>query len=159
MKVLGGELLDQLARQHRLIAFLEEQTFEGDPLLEQLGGWLGQGLAFREDKIVTYHKNWIYFTDLFGLDVVDYVEAKPGIPPSAKHVHRLIDEIKEQQIEVLLAASYFSPQQVEAIAERTGCAAVRVPMGPSSITANSYFEVVDLWMDELTAAFAAAHED
>ena len=150
---LGGKVLDDLARQNRLIEFLRSNTLEGRPLLEQLGGWLGQGLAFRDQKIVVYHKNWIYFTELFGLEVVGYVEPKPGIPPSARHVHNLIDEIRSLEIQVLLAANYFSRAQVLAISERTGCAAVRVPMGPGVDGIADYFQLVDLWVDSLARAF------
>lgn len=150
---LGGEVLDGLARQNRLIEFLQSSTLEGQPLLEQLGGWLGQGLAFRDQKIVVYHKNWIYLTELLGLQVIDYVEPKPGIPPSARHVHDLIEEIRSLEIRVLLAANYFSREQVLAISERTGCAAVRVPMGPGVDDVTNYFQLVDLWVDSLAQAF------
>lgn len=159
VEILGGDALDGLARQGRLISFLEEQSLKGEPLSKSLGGWLGQALVFRGAIIVAYHKNWTYFTNTFDLSVIDYVEPKPGIPPSAKHVHRLIEEIKERQIRVLLAANYFSRQQVEAIAERTGCIAVRVPMGPSTISAESYFELVDLWVNELTNALGITEEN
>lgn len=159
VEILGGDVLDNLVRQGRLVSFLEEQTLDGQPLLDELGGWLGQTLPHRGASIVTYHKNWIYFADTFDFEVVDYVEPKPGIPPSAKHVHRLIEEIKEQQIQVVLAANYFSRQQVEAIADRTGCTSIRVPMGPSTIGPESYLELVDYWVSELTSALDRAEEN
>jgi len=150
---LGGQVLGDLTRQNRLIEFLESQTLEGQPLRDKLGGWLGKGLAFRHAKIVAYHKNWIYLTDLFDLKVVGYVEPKPGIPPSARHVHHLIEDIRTQDIGVLLAANYFSRQKVEAIAERTGIAAIRVPMGPGVDGIDDYFQLMDLWVDSLALAF------
>jgi ABC-type Zn uptake system ZnuABC Zn-binding protein ZnuA len=150
---LGGPVLDDLARQDRLIGFLQSQNFDGRPLIENLGGWLGRGLDFDDQKLVAYHKNWIYFTELFGLDVVDFVEPKPGIPPSARHVHNLIEEIGTQKIQVLLAANYFSRQKIEAISQRTGIAAVRVPMGPGVEGIENYFQLVDLWVDSLATAF------
>jgi ABC-type Zn uptake system ZnuABC Zn-binding protein ZnuA len=159
VEIFGGDVLDDLVRQGRLVSFLGEQTLEGRPLLDELGGWMGQTLPHHGASIVTYHKNWIYFADTFDFEVVDYVEPKPGIPPSAKHVHRLIEEIKEQQIQVVLAANYFSRQQVEAIADRTGCASIRVPMGPSTVEAESYFDLVDLWVSELTSALDRTEEN
>lgn len=153
VSILGGQVLSELATQGGLIDFLASQSLDGTPLLERLGGWLGRGRAFRGQKLVTYHKNWIYFTELFGLEVVGFVEPKPGIPPSARHVHDLVDQIRREQVRVLLAASYFSPQQVEAIAARTGCTAVRVPLGPGSEGASDYFELVDLWVESLRRAF------
>ena len=147
-------MLDDLARQSRLIEFLESQTFEGRPLIDHLGGWLGASLGLRQQKIVSYHKNWIYLTDLLGLQVVEYVESKPGIPPSARHVHNLVEEIGSSEIEVLLAANYFSRQKVELIAERTGISVIRVPMGPGGEGIDDYFQLVDLWIESLRQAFA-----
>ena len=54
---LGGQVLDDLARQGRLIEFLESQTLDGQPLIEHLGGWLGTAVPFHDKKIVAYHKN------------------------------------------------------------------------------------------------------
>jgi len=152
--VLGGEVLDDLARQNRLIEFLESQTLEGRPLIDHLGGWLGESQTFRDQKIIAYHKNWVYLTDLLGFQVIDYVESKPGIPPSARHVHDLVEEIGNSELEVLLAANYFSRQKVELIAERTGIAAVRVPMGPGVDGIDDYYQLVDLWVESLLQAFA-----
>ena len=64
-ELLGVEALDPLARNGRLVPFLEEHD-----LLDELGGWLGQAMSIRGQKLVCYHKNWIYFTKTFGLDVI-----------------------------------------------------------------------------------------
>lgn len=153
VELLGRDTLDPLARQGRLIDFLSSREYHGTPLIERLGGWLGRGRIFRGRQIVAYHKNWIYFAELFGLEVCDYVEPKPGIPPSARHVKALIDHIQSEDIQVLLAATYFSHSQVETIAERTGCRAVQVPLGTGIDGANDYFQLVDLWVDRLAEAF------
>lgn len=153
LALLPSETLDPLAREGTLIDFLSGQSYEGRPMLDRLGGWLGKGLSFRGKKIVTYHKNWIYFTDLFGLQIIDYVEPKPGIPPSAKHVKELVDEIAAQHVQVLLAANYFDASKPQLIADRTGCRAVILALGPSEV--GSYLDLVDGWVDSLATAFAA----
>jgi len=152
VEMLGVEALDPLARNGRLVPFLEQHD-----LLGELGGWLGQGLPLRDRKIICYHKNWIYFATLFGLSVVDYVEPKPGIPPTARHVAELIDRIKTEQIEVLLAANYFERRKPELIAERTGIVPVVVPTsvgGEPGI--ETYFDLVDTLITRLLDAYAAA---
>jgi ABC-type Zn uptake system ZnuABC Zn-binding protein ZnuA len=154
LAVLGSDVLDPLARRGELIPFLRGKDYQGRKLIDLLGGWLGKGMAFRGAKIVTYHKNWIYFAELFGLTVVDYVEPKPGIPPSARHVKELIETIDREGIKVLLAASYFDARQVESIADRTRSTAVIVPLGPGGPEAPDYLALVDLWVDRLAAAFA-----
>jgi ABC-type Zn uptake system ZnuABC Zn-binding protein ZnuA len=154
VKLLGAETLDGLATSGKLIPFLQGQQIDGKPAIDKLGGWLGKGMAFRGREIITYHKNWIYFTDLFGLRVVDYVEPKPGIPPSARHVKELIDEIQDRKIKVLIAASYFDPAKPQTIADRTGCQSVILPMGVGAEGATDYAGMVDLWVDRVTKAFA-----
>ncbi|HEX6199808.1 MAG TPA: metal ABC transporter substrate-binding protein [Thermoanaerobaculia bacterium] len=154
LAVLGSDTLDPLAREGRLMAFLEGKTYRGRPLAERLGGWLGTARrSFYGREIVAYHKNWVYFTALFGLDVVGHVEPKPGIPPSARHVHDLIALMAEREVEVLLAASYFSDEKVESIARRTGAEAVIVPLGPAKLDGDAYFGLIGSWIDGLAEAF------
>lgn len=150
LEALGTETLDSLAQNGRLVPFLEEHG-----LLGELGGWLGEAMPFRGKKLVCYHKNWVYFTNLFGLSVVDYVEVKPGIPPTARHVADLVERIKDEDIRVLLTANYFERRKPELIAERTGIVPVVVPMfvgGEEGV--DSYFDLVDLWISRLQKAFA-----
>jgi len=154
VEALGAEVLDPLAEKGTLIDFLREHDYQGKPLLDQLGGWLGQGLPFRDRKLIAYHMNWSYFAALFGLQVVDYVETKPGIPPSARHVFDLVQEIQQDGIEVLLSATYFEASKPRAIADRTGCRVVLVPLEPGGNGPQDYFALVDRWVGDLAAAFA-----
>jgi ABC-type Zn uptake system ZnuABC Zn-binding protein ZnuA len=152
-QILGAATLDNLARQGKLISFLQSKDYKGKKLIEVLGGWLGKGMAFRGKDMVTYHQNWAYFTRLFGLDVVGDVEPKPGIPPSAKHVHELIEEMKEKDVKVVMAPSYYPPAEAKAIAQRTGADAIIVPLGPDSATADAYFNLIDGWVSLLAQAY------
>ena len=52
--------------------------------------WDAQMAPYKGLKIVTYHRSWPNFTDRFGLDVIGYVEPRPGIPPSPSHTLDLI---------------------------------------------------------------------
>jgi len=157
LQVLDSGTLDPLAQGGKLIPFLESQKLDGAPLVDRLGGWLGQARdSFYGKKIVAYHKNWIYFTTLFGLHVADYVEPKPGIPPSAKHVHELVDLMEQQHVNVLFTASYFAEHQVQAIADRTHATAVIVPIGPEGTGPDAYFDLIDGWVGDLAAAFNTA---
>jgi zinc/manganese transport system substrate-binding protein len=152
LQTLGVETLDPLARSGRLVPFLEEHG-----LIGELGGWLGEAMPIRGRKLICYHKNWIYFTTLFGLSVVDYVEPKPGIPPTARHVAELVQRIDDEHIGVLLTANYFERQKPELIAERTGIVPVIVPMfvgGEPGV--DTYFDLVDLWIKRLREGYEKA---
>ncbi len=152
VELLGADVLNPLASKGRLVPFLQQHG-----LMDQLGGWLAEALPFRGQKIVCYHKNWVYFSTLFGLRVSDYVEVKPGIPPTARHVADLIRTIKAEHIPVLLAANYFERRKPQLIADRTGIIPVIVPTsvhGEAGI--DTYSELVNSWVKRLKAAFEKA---
>lgn len=152
VEMLGTETLNQLAHNSRLVPFLAEHD-----LLESLGGWLKEAMPLRDRRLICYHKNWIYFLSLFGLTVVDYVEPKPGIPPTARHVAELIERIETEEIGVLLAANYFERRKPELIAERTGIVPVIMPTsveGEDGVL--TYFDLIDTWIGRLNTAFEEA---
>lgn len=152
VELLGADTLNALAGKGRLIPFLQKHD-----LMNKLGGWMKEALPLRGRKIIIYHKNWSYFTKLFGLKVVDNVEPKPGIPPTARHVVELINEIKEQHIKVLLAANYFERRKPQLIADRTGIIPVIVPTSVRGVPGvNTYFDLIDYWIKNLDRAFAKA---
>ena len=126
LKILGGTVLTKLTLSGKLIPFLEQREYRGEKLIKSLGGWLGQALPLRGRKIVAYHKNWAYFVQVFGLEIVDYVEPKPGIPPSPGHVARVIRKMKQQKVKVLLAGNYYDSAKVKSVASRVGAVPVIV---------------------------------
>jgi len=151
--LVGGELLANLALSGRLLPFLEQQTHAGAPLADRLGGWLGAAAPFRGRDMICYHKNWAYFEERFGVRCAGYVEPRPGIPPTPSHVARLIDLMHNRGIRVLLAASYFSRRGVESVAARGDAEAVIVPLNTGTAGVESYFDLVDLWVRSVAAAF------
>jgi ABC-type Zn uptake system ZnuABC Zn-binding protein ZnuA len=82
---------------------------------------------FKGTKIVTYHRSWPNFTERFGLEVVGYVEPKPGIPPTASHTVALIGEMRRQKIPVILVEVYFDVRTPEAVARETGAKVLVLP--------------------------------
>ena len=161
--LLGGETLARLARSAKLHPFLEAKEYprgSGRKLIDRLGGWMKQAEPLRGRKIIGYHKNWIYFTNRFGLDLVGYIEPKPGIPPTPRHVQEICDIIREQKIKVILSANYFDPEKPMTIAERTGATAVVVPLSTGGAPgAETYDQMVDLWINRLREAFGVVGGD
>ncbi len=154
VNVLGADILMQLAESGNLISFLEEKTFRGEPLIKLLDGWMRAMLPLRESKIVAYHKNWVYFEHLFGIDIIGYVEPKPSIPPSPRHVEELVARMRQNEVQIILAANYFDERKVREIARKVGSTAVIVPLSVGGdADADTYFSLVDLWVNSLTRAF------
>jgi ABC-type Zn uptake system ZnuABC Zn-binding protein ZnuA len=155
VEFLGGATLCKLAEKGTLVSFLREHEFRDKPLIDYLGGWVGEMMALRGTPIVTYHKNWVYFVRLFGLEEAGTVEPKPGIPPSPQHVTDLVEQMKARNITILLAANYFDEQKIRTVAGRVGADAVIVPLYVGGVDGvNDYFELVDHWVEGILAAAA-----
>jgi len=154
LELLGAETIFNLARSYEFWDFASSNSYQGKPLTDYLGGWLGQAKAFRDRRMVCYHKNWAYFSARFRIECAMYIEPKPGIPPAPGHVAEVIGFMKDENIPVLFAANYFSRSQVEQVATRAGVKAVRVPEhveGEEGV--DDYFALIDLWVTHLANAF------
>lgn len=153
--LLGTDVVHDLARQGRLWTFLQSQVYQGRPLAERLGGWLAEGAAFRGKPVVCYHKEWDYFSRAFGIPCIDYIEPKPGIPPTPRHVSEIITLMRERGVKVLFSTNYYDYNQVRSVAGRTNAVAVSVPSNTEGAEGtDTYIELVSLWVRELNRAFA-----
>lgn len=154
LQLVGADQLIRLGETWQLESFLEQTEFQGKKLTVFLGGWLGEARCLRDKKIIAYHKNWIYFTRRFGIEIENYVETKPGIPPSARHLAKLIEQIQSLGIQAMLTANYFDEKAPRLIAQRTGAKAVRVPLSVGGTPqAKTYFDLFDIWISQLKSTY------
>ncbi|MGH7418329.1 MAG: metal ABC transporter substrate-binding protein [Candidatus Rokuibacteriota bacterium] len=157
VRLLTPETLLDLAQARRDWDFVHHTAYQGRPLAARLGGWLQQAAVMRGRQMICYHKEWVYFSARFGLPCVEYIEPKPGIPPSPRHVQHVIELIRTQHIPVVFSPNYFDRNQVRQIAERTGATGVVVPAQTGGAPGvDRYVDLVNVWVSELTRAFAAA---
>jgi ABC-type Zn uptake system ZnuABC Zn-binding protein ZnuA len=152
--VLTPSTAFELLRTDKLQDFLGRQKYQGKPLLDQLGGWLKQGEVFRGKEMACYHKEWAYFSRRFKIDCMTFIEAKPGIPPTPRHVQEVIELMRQHKVPVLFASNYFDRKQIERVAERTGARAVIVPENTAGAPrVDTYFDLVNNWVSSLAAGF------
>ena len=89
-------------------------------LAEAEKGWDAAMAPYKGTKVVTYHRSWPNFVERFGLDVIGYVEPKPGIPPSPQHTIDLIGEMKKVKATIILVEPYFDLKTPQSVARETG---------------------------------------
>ena len=119
--------------------------------------WRAALAPYRGTKVVTYHRSWPNFAEAFGLDVVGYVEPKPGIPPSPSHQLALMQEMKRQGIKIILVEPYFDLKTPNAIARDTGARVLVLPPSVGGVKpATDYLKLFDYNVDLLVAALKTA---
>jgi len=89
-------------------------------LAEAQKKWDATMAPYKGTKLVTYHRSWPNFMERFGLNVMGYVEPKPGIPPSPSHTLDLIGEMKNQDVKLIVVEPYFDLKTPQAIANQVG---------------------------------------
>jgi zinc/manganese transport system substrate-binding protein len=119
--------------------------------------WLAQMAPYKGTKVVTYHRSFPNFAERFGLDIIGYVEPKPGIPPTPQHTLDLINEMKRQNVKVILVEPYFDLKTPNAIGRDTGAQVLVMPPsvgGTKQVT--DYFTLFDYDINLLVEAIKKA---
>lgn len=120
---------------------------------QRLGGWAAAMESHRGEAIVTYHKSWSYLADRFGLDVIDQLEPKPGIPPAPGHIAEVIRECTANKVKVILQEPFYSKNAATTVAGRVGAKVVVAPLTVGSDpAAKDYFSLMDTIVSRLSGA-------
>jgi zinc/manganese transport system substrate-binding protein len=118
--------------------------------------WKAEMAPYRGVKVVTYHRSWSNFTDHFGLDVIGYVEPKPGIPPSPAHTIALMKAMREQNVKLIIVEPYFDEKTPNSIARETGGRVLTMPPSVGGVPqASDYIKLFDVNVKMLVDAIKA----
>jgi len=157
VRILTPATLFSLANSDRLTDFLQRTNYQGQPLAARLGGWMRQLQPYSGRPMVCYHREYSYFSRRFNIGCAEYIEAKPGIPPTPRHVQDVIALMRDQHIQVLMAANFYDHNQINEVAQRTGATAVIVPENTDGApNVHSYFDLMNAWVTGLAQAFASS---
>jgi zinc/manganese transport system substrate-binding protein len=118
--------------------------------------WDAEMAPFKGLKVVTYHNSWPNFAERFHLNVVGYVEPKPGIPPSPSHTYDLIQAMKRDNVKIIIVEPYFDLKTPNAIARDTG--AKVVVLAPSVGGVDKVTTYIDLFDYDIKTLVTAIKE-
>jgi zinc/manganese transport system substrate-binding protein len=153
IKLIGIQKLTRLVWSGQLSSFLTENQLGGQPLMARAGGWLKAAAPLRGIKVYEFHRVWIYFARLFGMQIQGSIEERPGIPPGPQHVRAVTEAIRAGKIPLILVDNYYDPSLPRSIGRETGAEVVMLPNqveGAPGI--NTYFDLIDYLIKELTSA-------
>jgi zinc/manganese transport system substrate-binding protein len=120
--------------------------------------WQAQMKPYAGRKVVTYHRSWPNFAEHFSLNVVGYVEPRPGIPPSPQHTVELIGLMKREGVKVIMVEPYFDLKTPNSIARETGAqVVVLMPSVGGEKEITDYFKLFDYDIAKLKKAFDETH--
>jgi ABC-type Zn uptake system ZnuABC Zn-binding protein ZnuA len=153
--VITQNIVDGFARvapQHRAAFAKNREAF-----LARLEGELARWTKILEPvkgaKVVVFHPDFIYFLTRFGFVQVGTLEDRPGIPPSPAHLTRLIQQMKEQQVKVILVEPWNDVNLAQRVAEQAGAKAFVMATAVGAVKgADNYIAAIDYNIKTLAQA-------
>jgi ABC-type Zn uptake system ZnuABC Zn-binding protein ZnuA len=146
------EKLAQLYESGKLGSFLKEQKEEGS-----LGGWLGRVSPYYGSKVIADHNLWPYFARRFGIQVVGFMEPKPGLPPTTRHLQDLVEKMRTERVKIILTSPYFDVRHAQFVSKNTGAKIVPLAHQVGARTGtDDYFSLMDYNVRELASALGGS---
>jgi zinc/manganese transport system substrate-binding protein len=90
-------------------------------------GWQAERAKIRGKPVVAWHTSWRYFAEYTGMNIVGFMEPKPGVPPSPSHLAGLIQTIKRTGAKVLIMEPFYNRKTADFVASKTGIKVLIVP--------------------------------
>jgi len=132
-------------------AFFESNLKAFDAKIDlKLKEWTAKMAPHKGTKLIAYHNEWCYFEQRFGLKIVDFMEPKPGIPPTPSQLVKIISEVKSNAIKLIISSPYFTTSSSDVVSKQTG--AQTIVLGTSVGAFDSikdYFDLFDYNIDKL----------
>lgn len=128
MRLMAETLRDRLSEIDSASAGDYEKNTAAflNQLDQKIAEWKGASAACRGKEIISYHDDVLYLTDFLGVKSEEFLEPKPGIPPTPQHIAFLEKYAKEKGIRVIAMPTYFSKSAAQVLAERIGAKVVTV---------------------------------
>jgi zinc/manganese transport system substrate-binding protein len=121
----------------------------------KIAEWGAEAKDLKGIKFISYHEEWEYFAERFGMKVFDTIELKPGIDPTPRHIEQLITGMKAEHVPIVVREPQF-PEKVPAlIARQTGATLLKLPIMPGGVPhTDTYIEMMDFIVHTMVSAEA-----
>jgi zinc/manganese transport system substrate-binding protein len=129
-----------------------------DALDAKLAEWQKKLEPYKGQQVVAYHNSWLYFGDRFGLNIDLFLEPKPGVPPTPRHLAEVILRMKQDKVHVILVDPYLDRRTAETVAGKTDATVVDVAQFPGGVkgTEGGYIALMDYLVNSVAKALAGA---
>jgi ABC-type Zn uptake system ZnuABC Zn-binding protein ZnuA len=116
-------------------------------------GWQDELSAIRGKPVVAWHTSWRYFAEYNKMNIVAYMEPKPGVPPSPSHLYEVIQAVKRSGAKALVMEPFYDRKVADLVARQTGIKVLILPPSVGGIKGvNDYVSLLKYDMAQLAAA-------
>lgn len=124
-----------------------------DQIEAKMKSWSEMVLAWKGSKVIAYHNEWCYFENRFGLQITDFLEPKPGIPPTPSQLVKIINEVRQNNIKVIITSPYFTSSSSDVVAKQTGAKTLVLATSVGAFESiRTYYDLFDYNLKLLASA-------
>lgn len=92
--------------------------------------WQPQLAQIKGKPIVAWHTSWRYLAEYTDVNIVGFMEPKPGVPPSPSHLAGLVRTMQRTGAKVIIMEPFYDRKTADFVAGKTGA---KVLVLPSSV--------------------------
>ena len=113
-------------------------------LEEAMTRWQQEAAPLKGKKFVTYHPDFVYFAERFGMVQVGTIEIRPGVDPTPAHVADLIEKMRQSKTDVVIREKHYPASLAETVARSAGAKLVELPtMSGGQPETKTYIGFID----------------
>lgn len=145
-KDLARAIADGLSRNYAEHAATFKKNLEAylSKLDENIARWEKEAAPLKGKKLVSYHPDFIYFADRFGMDVAGTIEIRAGVDPTPGHIVDLEDRMRREKVDLVVRELHYPAGLAETVAQQTGAKLVELPVMTGGVPqATDYINFID----------------
>jgi len=115
--------------------------------------WQADLAKIKGQPVVAWHTSWRYFAEYTGMNIVGFMEPKPGVPPSPAHLAGLIQTMKQSGAKVIIMEPFYDKKTADFVAGKTGAKVLVLPPSVGGTKGlDDYIQLMTSDIHQLAAA-------
>lgn len=116
-------------------------------------GWQSELATIKGKPVVAWHTSWRYFAEYNGMNIVAFMEPKPGVPPSPSHLYEVIQTVKRTGAKAIVMEPFYDRKVADLVAKQTGIKVLILPPSVGGVKGNDdYIQLMKYDMSQLADA-------
>lgn len=115
--------------------------------------WQSDLAAIKDKPVVAWHTSWHYFANYSRMNIVAYMEPKPGVPPSPSHLYQVIQTVKHTGAKAIVMEPFYDRKVADLVAKQTGIKVLVLPPSVGGVKGiDDYIQLMKYNFAQLASA-------
>ncbi len=116
-------------------------------------GWQSDLATIKGKPVVAWHTSWRYFAEYDGMNIVAFMEPKPGVPPSPAHLYEVIQTVKRTGAKAIVMEPFYDRKVADLVSKQTGIKVLILPPSVGGVKGvDDYIQLMQYDMSQLANA-------